>query len=514
MADWPMTADGQRYTGFVTTQSGVSGTAVALPPVTQTKLVTFTTIIASTTTDASGIFIAIPTQTGAAARYFVDVAVGAAGFETVIIPNLYLAYPAAARAGQEVFFPITIPSGTRISARIQSTLNLTAGLQINVRLMASGLLVTPARSVVTTWGDTTATTNGTIIPVPAAINAYGALVELKVTPYTSGGTYSAAVLATSPANLVAYWRMGEASGDLVDAINGNTMVATGTAMTYSATGAINGDSDTAISFPGKVTDGTAATDYFTAANTAPLLVGDVMSVAAWVKVTNQITNNRIITQGLNGYDLAILGPGKLGFAKDGQVVIATSTPSITTGVYHMVVATKNGATTHLYIDGVDVAFTGANATLVAAAGSTSIGRNQVLFGSAFAGSIDEVALWNAPITTPQVATLYNTGLKYIPGTPATNPYPVEEIIVNLQTTGVASNNSRGMLSILIGATGLEQEIMNLPILANSAVLTFGQNFLGPFPCHIPAGTQVWGKLQWSSLTAPVPVVEVTIYGVS
>jgi hypothetical protein len=113
---------------------GNTGTTNADPGVTVTADATIHTkgawaqIIASTARDAYGITVFIAATAGAASsnqRYLVDIGIGAASSEVVLIPDLMCgnasAFNAASNTGPAMFhFPIYIPAGSRISARGQA----------------------------------------------------------------------------------------------------------------------------------------------------------------------------------------------------------------------------------------------------------------------------------------------------------------------------------------------------------------------------------------------------------
>lgn len=84
---------------------------------------TYTQLIASTTREYRG--LAVTTNVGsAAARFGVDIAVGAAAAEQVIIPDFHVINSvgsARQNPTQPVFIPCRIPAGTRLSARCASS---------------------------------------------------------------------------------------------------------------------------------------------------------------------------------------------------------------------------------------------------------------------------------------------------------------------------------------------------------------------------------------------------------
>lgn len=102
------------------------GTIVNNPTVTaNTKATSFTQLIASTNFDAMYVAITVA-QSGASntdTSTLMDIAIGAAASETVIIPNLLVGYGSNLSNwtnGRTHFFPLYIPAGSRISARTQS----------------------------------------------------------------------------------------------------------------------------------------------------------------------------------------------------------------------------------------------------------------------------------------------------------------------------------------------------------------------------------------------------------
>ncbi len=84
-------------------------------------------LIASTAKDYAGFLAGIDTnQADQTDTYLIDVAVGGAGSENVIIPNLSLKSAGAAGLSPEPNtgpFYIAVPAGTRIAARLQAVEN-------------------------------------------------------------------------------------------------------------------------------------------------------------------------------------------------------------------------------------------------------------------------------------------------------------------------------------------------------------------------------------------------------
>lgn len=205
--------------------------------------------------------------------------------------------------------------------------------------------------------------------------------------------------------LKAYWRMGESSGNLSDSSgNSNTMVANGTA-TYSVTGALTNNANTAITLNGN------SANYFEAVNSSSLNVGDTFTISAWIKKAVNGTYMGIIGRGTSEYLLRMTDSNTLQLVKSGVSVIVSSTTTITDTNWHHVAATKSGSTVKLYIDASDVTGTVTNATIVANGGVTRIGGNpQDTVNGPWNGSLDEITLWDTALSSLNITAIKNAGI--------------------------------------------------------------------------------------------------------
>ena len=114
----------------VGTTSAEFGTTVTAHSTIHTKNTTYATLIAATARDAYGITILLAgtgTVASTNARMLVDIAIGAASSEIVIIPNLLagnVATMAQGVAGGCLYtFPVFIPAGVRLSANCQALIS-------------------------------------------------------------------------------------------------------------------------------------------------------------------------------------------------------------------------------------------------------------------------------------------------------------------------------------------------------------------------------------------------------
>ena len=112
---------------------------------------------------------------------------------------------------------------------------------------------------------------------------------------------------------------------------------------------------------------------------------------------------------ISTYELMFSGTTSQLLYREGEVDVDLDPTPLSINVWHHICVTStsttaSGGTAILYVDGVSVA-SGAGSALTAVA--TDILVSDGL--SAFSGKVDEVAIWNAPLTAAQVSTLYNGG---------------------------------------------------------------------------------------------------------
>lgn len=158
------------------------GTTVTASGTTHTKG-SYAQLIASTGANAIGITLAIHNVGVAStnARMLVDIAIGGAGSEQIIIPNLMAgnaaAWNASSNGGCVYHFPIFIPAGSRISARCQAS---TASDTCNVVAWLHQGRLSPGQWVgqrVTAYGADTANSSG-VAHTPGSTNAYATATQI------------------------------------------------------------------------------------------------------------------------------------------------------------------------------------------------------------------------------------------------------------------------------------------------------------------------------------------------
>ncbi len=204
-----------------------------------------------------------------------------------------------------------------------------------------------------------------------------------------------------PPNLLGWWKLDEQSGSVASDSSENSN--TGSVVLGDGgwtSGLING----ALFFDGE------STQVFVT-NSPSLNPPTGISIAVWVDAGDWFTNTRILEKGKsdNQYGLLINGAGQLEFllASVTNGTLSTTPPS--TGSWHHLVATYNGALISLYIDGQQAAQQSASGPLATTADPLAIG-GKPSGGPAFSfyGIIDDVQIYGAALSASQVAQLYNT----------------------------------------------------------------------------------------------------------
>jgi hypothetical protein len=139
-------------------------------------------LIASTAEDSGGMFLVLP-YNGVFSG--LDVGVGAAASETVLVPNIYVGCPGNAIPNW-VFVPISVKKGTRVSARFQDSgggNTLTIGV-VMLKTPVSGQIFPPVDwpsvgpSIGESAGYLTASSVGTTLTASASANTKGAYAQL------------------------------------------------------------------------------------------------------------------------------------------------------------------------------------------------------------------------------------------------------------------------------------------------------------------------------------------------
>lgn len=249
-----------------------------------------------------------------------------------------------------------------------------------------------------------------VFAVPPVQAAFTARTSASLGVSSAASFYAAAVLADRP---VLYWRLGEASGTTAADAKGTYPGTYGGTVTLGTAGHTR-DGDTAVTLTGAgyVGTTTSALDFN---GTAPF------SLEAWAEVTdgstydygrifsNELTN----AQGRQGYD-AFRCPQSWASAgstcycferfRDGTSDGVCS-GDVTLNAWHHLVFSYDGSTVRLYVDG---SLRGSS-TATKSMSSRNIGMKVGNGANAFAGLVDEVAVYDVALSASSVAAHYARG---------------------------------------------------------------------------------------------------------
>ncbi len=139
-----------------------------------------------------------------------------------------------------------------------------------------------------------------------------------------------------------------------------------------------------------------------------LLQPNTITVSAWFKTTNA-SYQRIIRKRWYGYSLN-MSSGQVVtdiWEADGTSLTVTSPSTYNDGAWHNAVFTYDGTNVILYVDGVRVGKTvgSGTRTIYYTAGGLAIGRDGDNAGDYFSGNIDDVRIYNRPLSRGEVAAL-------------------------------------------------------------------------------------------------------------
>jgi hypothetical protein len=222
-------------------------------------------------------------------------------------------------------------------------------------------------------------------------------------------SYSDAIVASAPET---YYRLGDSSGTTAVDASGHSHDGTyHNGISLGATGAIQGDADTAISLDG-------SDDYVSLPGLT--LQNRSFSVEAWIKpASSPPAQQAIFTAADSAFtDVAIFrvySAGHLAFSYASETLAASSV--ITFGAWHHVVYTYDYAAdiSILYVDGTARASNSAGPYTASSVDYLNLAST--VGGDFFKGDLDEVAIYFTVLSSADVVAHYETAGYSIPATP-------------------------------------------------------------------------------------------------
>lgn len=210
MADWGVFDGAQRVDAYGAATGTSEGTTITVPGSTNTKG-SYTQLTSSTSADAVGLVVSGRISGSAALSVLIDIAVGGSGSEQVIIADMVGVRLPSANSGWAPFFiPISIPAGTRISARYQTT-STSSTLTMSVQAVAATTNYGMVYPRVASYGGNTSTSKGVVVDPGTSANTKGSYVE--ITSATSFKSSNCVIIPISEtAALEASWLFDIAIG--------------------------------------------------------------------------------------------------------------------------------------------------------------------------------------------------------------------------------------------------------------------------------------------------------------
>ena len=204
-------------------------------------------------------------------------------------------------------------------------------------------------------------------------------------------------------NLVAYWKLDEASGNAADATGGGNTL-TNSSATYAAAKIKNGG----------VFSGSAQYMYN---STVPNTGANAWSTSYWIKTSVSTNNDNdhwgwgtgTSLKGIGGYFNSTTGKIRWNAYGGGGSVISAN--ALNDNKWHFICITYDGTYVRMYVDNLTVVQSSSvTLNIVSAANKTCLGRQWYSpQDNYFTGSIDEVAMWSRCLTATEVKELYTNG---------------------------------------------------------------------------------------------------------
>jgi glucose/arabinose dehydrogenase len=244
---------------------------------------------------------------------------------------------------------------------------------------------------------------------------------------------------------VAAYSFDEGAGTTVADASGNGNTGTLAGATWTGSGKING----ALSFNG-------TSSRVDVPNAASLQLTTAMTLEAWVNPTTITSKWRdVIYKGKDNYFLEAsstnagkpVGAGIIG----GVSSKAFGTAPLATNTWTHLATTYDGAALKLYVNGNLVRTTAVTGTLATSASPLQIGGDSI-FGQYFAGTIDEIRIYNAALIQAQIQTDMTTAIGTVPGTGPSAPGNLVASAVSsteVDLTWTASTSNVGVANYLV-----------------------------------------------------------------
>ncbi|MSR71452.1 MAG: LamG domain-containing protein [Candidatus Taylorbacteria bacterium] len=204
-------------------------------------------------------------------------------------------------------------------------------------------------------------------------------------------TNQASRKAADNRSLIGYWSFDDGTGTKATDSSGNRNTGTITGASY-----VGGKLGKALSFSGTNTVSLGTVGGYS----------NAVTIAAWVKHTSSDTWDDIVAGGCGDFLLGFNGSNELRWGGQCNNPFAGLTYATNIdGAWHHVIATYDGSTAALYVDGVLVSSGAASGSFTP--GALTIGSSGA--SEYYNGLIDDVRIYSRALTAAEVRTLYDIG---------------------------------------------------------------------------------------------------------
>ena len=227
MGDWPQGVDQASWTAL-------TGVQQAAQPSSSVKTA-WTTLIASTDRRATLVSVSIRPVKGTVHSIRADIGVGGVGSEQVIIPDLLAIGVGNANAVHHYLFPLDIPAGSRVSARIQANTTLTGGESpvVGIQLASGGWIDALAGGgKVSTYGIVGSGGYGLDLTASATPGSFGSWAQLSAATERLHRWLAITYVSANTASIIYYTRLGVGGAGSEKVIGMRHEVATPTTLTF------------------------------------------------------------------------------------------------------------------------------------------------------------------------------------------------------------------------------------------------------------------------------------------
>jgi len=160
----------------------------------------------------------------------------------------------------------------------------------------------------------------------------------------------------------------------------------------------------------------ASSDYIEVPNSTDFDFGTGdFTISAWVNTTGTTTQHRTVVSKQNPstsgqWSFQVLTDGRVNFYGNNGGIDVLSTTTINDGNWHNIVIQRTGNIFNLYIDKVLADQLTASGQNITNTQVLRIGRRLTGYNAYFDGSISNISIWNAALTSSQVSELYSEGI--------------------------------------------------------------------------------------------------------